>query len=102
MLDRFQRQDDFLQQVHPVLKLTGLLLVVIMMMFVSDRFTPFVWIVSDGLIIRLLAGIPVKTFMLVLALFTLFAINFLWSQFVFPGERGTVIWFTIGKLSVAL
>lgn len=101
MLDRFQRQDDFLQQVHPVLKLTGLLLVVIMMMFVTDPLTPLIMIVIAGLIIRLLGGIPLKTFMLVLAPFTLFAINFLWIQVVFPGERGTDIWFTIGKLSVA-
>ncbi|MBB6450299.1 energy-coupling factor transport system permease protein [Geomicrobium halophilum] len=102
MLEQYQTNNHFLQQVNPLAKLIALLVVIAAMIFVFDPWTPFLlWVVSV-LMLHLLGGIPVKFITLISIPFMLFGLTFVWINAVFPAERGELILFSLFGLPIAL
>ncbi|SFE57247.1 energy-coupling factor transporter transmembrane component T family protein [Alteribacillus iranensis] len=102
MIEEYQQQPRFLQQVNPSLKLVAVLIMIAVMIPVFDLWTPlFLFVLTIASIIGL-GGISPRFLLLLLLPFLLFAFSFLWMQVVFPDEQGATVLFEIGPLPVAL
>ncbi|WP_121610905.1 energy-coupling factor transporter transmembrane component T family protein [Mesobacillus foraminis] len=101
MLDQYQRNSHFLQQVNPTLKLASLLMVIFFMVMVFDPLTPLILLMITIAGVSVLGGISLRFLLMILLPFSVFAFSFIWINVVFPDERGETILFTIGSLAVA-
>lgn len=101
MLEHYQKSNHFLQRVNPTLKLICIFVVIFMMIFVFDPWTPLILFVFTVSVIAMFGGVSVRFLFLVLLPFSLFAFSFVWINVAFPNERGETILFYIGSLPVA-
>jgi energy-coupling factor transport system permease protein len=102
MLEQYQKNSCFLQQVNPTLKLLSLLVVIFFMMPIFDPWTPFILLLLTISAIHVLGGVSIRFLLMILLPFSLFAFSFVWINVVFPNERGEAILFHIGSMPVAL
>ncbi|MFB4163198.1 CbiQ family ECF transporter T component [Alteribacillus sp. JSM 102045] len=102
MLEAYQKQDRFLQNVNSALKLASVLVIIAFMIPVFDPWTPLLLFGITTAMIIGLGGISLRFLLLLLLPFMLFAFSFVWIQVVFPEERGETILFSIGSMPVAL
>lgn len=101
MLEQYQKQEGFLQSVHPLLKLSALLLVIFLMITILDPWTPLLVYIWTVIILILLGKIPLKIVLLVSMPFFLFGLTFIWIYAVFPADRGETILFYLFHLPIA-
>lgn len=102
MLESYQKNNNFLQQVNPTLKLISILMVIFFMILIFDPWTPLVLLILTICAITLLGGVSIRFLLMILLPFSLFAFSFIWINAVFPSERGETILFHIGSLPIAL
>lgn len=102
MLENYQRNGRFLQEVNPTLKLVSVIIVIFFMIPVFDPWTPLIMLAITLLFIILLGGVSLGFLLKILMPFSLFALSFIWLNVVFPSERGDTILFFIGSMPVAL
>jgi energy-coupling factor transport system permease protein len=101
VLEKHQRSDFYLQRLNPTVKLGSMLVIIIVMVFCVDPWTPLLVTVLSIAALHGLGGIPLRTIALYLVPFLFFAASFLWISVLFPAERGTTIWFHLGPIPVA-
>ena len=101
MLEHYQKSNHFLQRVNPTLKLICVFVVIFMMIFIFDPWTPLILFVLTISVIAIFGGVSIRFLFLLLLPFRLFAFSFVWINVAFPSERGETILFYIGSMPVA-
>ncbi|WP_077213115.1 energy-coupling factor transporter transmembrane component T family protein [Bacillus dakarensis] len=102
MLEHYQKNGFFLQEVNPTLKLFSVLIVIFFMVPVFDPWTPLLMLIITLTLIIFLGGISPGFLFKILIPFSFFAFSFIWINVVFPSDRGDTVLFFIGSMPVAL